>query len=807
MNLHLPSVKTDATLPAKGDGAGAVDFPRYTEVPIDQSNSGADLGSRILNYIGLARKHKYLIIVVVAIFMFGGVIETMLTPKIYSASTTIKIDRSVPTVFKSRAAEAEFYETGFYQTQYELIRSRVLAERVATALDLGQSDFLGHPQPSLLKRLFRRDSDVAPIPNAIDVKARQAIAAGVVMGGLSVLPVGESSIVRIRYSALDPAWAQRISIAVAEQYEKLILDMREAGTTHARNFLQERLDELKLKLEESEKQLIQYARKEGIVDVDNKQPQVATELQTVQAAYSNAVTARIQLEETWRQAQADDVSSLPQVMSDALIQSERTKLAELRATYQDKLATLKPAFPEMIALKNEISATENDIHTQVNLNLHLPNVKTGATLPTKGDGAGAVDFPRYTEVPLDQSDSGTNLGSRILNYIGLARKHKYLIIVVVAIFMFGGIIETMLTPKIYSASTTIKIDRSVPTVFKGQTAEAGTYYEIGFYQTQYELIRSRALAERVATALDLGQSDFLGHPQPSLLKRLFRRDSDVAPIPDAIDVKARQAIAAGAVMGGLSVQPVGESSIVRIRYSALDPAWAQRISIAVAEQYEKLTLDMRDAATTHARNFLQERLDELRLKLEESEKQLIQYARKEGIVDVDNKQPQVATELQTVQAAYSNAVTARIQLEETWRQAQADDVNSLPQVMSDALIQSERTKLAELRATYQDKLATLKPAFPEMIALKNEISETENDIHTQIARIKGSINQQYQAVVANEKALNDKLSELKGEALDLRSRSVNYTILMREVDTNRSLYDGVLQQYRELGVASDARNE
>ena len=363
----------------------------------------------------------------------------------------------------------------------------------------------------------------------------------------------------------------------------------------------------------------------------------------------------------------------------------------------------------------------------------------------------------------------------------------------------------MLTPKIYSASTTIKIDRSIPTVFKGQTAGAGSDYdEIGFYQTQYELLRSRTLAERVAAALDLGQSDFLGRPQPSLLKRLFRLNSNVAPIPDAIDVKARQATAAGVIMGGLSVQPVGESSIVRIRYSALDPAWAQRISIAVAEQYEKLTLDMRYAATTHARNFLQERLDELRLKLEESEKQLIEYARKEGIVDVDNKQPQVSTELQTVQAAYSSAVTARLQLEETWRQAQADDGNSLPQVMSDPLIQAERTKLAELRATYQDKLATLKPAFPEMIALKNEISETENDIHTQVARIKSSINAQYQAAVANEKAFNDKLSELKDEALDLRSRSVQYTILMREVDTNRSLYDGVLQQYRELGVASDA---
>ena len=159
-------------------------------------------------------------------------------------------------------------------------------------------------------------------------------------------------------------------------------------------------------------------------------------------------------------------------------------------------------------------------------------------------------------------------------------------------------------------------------------------------------------------------------------------------------VKARQAIAVGQVMGGLSVQPVGQSSIVRIRYSGLDPIWAQRISIAVAEQFEKMTLDMRFAASTHARNFLQERLDELKLKLEESEKQLIQYAQKEGIVDADNKQPQVLTELQTVQAAYSNAVTARLQLEETWRQAQDNDGNSLPQVMSDGLIQSARTKLA-----------------------------------------------------------------------------------------------------------------
>ena len=117
-----------------------------------------------------------------------------------------------------------------------------------------------------------------------------------------------------------------------------------------------------------------------------------------------------------------------------------------------------------------------------------------------------------------------------------------------------------------------------------------------------------------------------------------------------------------------------------------------------------------------------------------------------------------------------------------------------------------RSKLAQLRADYQDKLTTLKPAFPEMVALQSQINETEKDIRTQIGRIKGSISDQYQAALANEKALSDKLSQLKAEAMDLRSRSVQYTILTRDADTNRSLYDGLLQQFRELGVASDAQS-
>ncbi len=440
------------------------------------------------------------------------------------------------------------------------------------------------------------------------------------------------------------------------------------------------------------------------------------------------------------------------------------------------------------------------------MNLHLPQARSDHALPSKDSGGGALDYPEYPTLPLGREDLQEDLRSKILIYYFLLLKHKYLVTAIVSLFLFAGVIVTLQMQKIYSASTTVKIDQSVPQVFKSQSAQTEQWSE-NTLDTQYELIRSRALAERVATALQLAQSDFVRDPSQSLFERLFGRGPKAEPpILDAFTMEARQEMAVNQVMGRLSVRPVGRSAIVRITYSDPDPAWAQRVSIAVAEEFVKMTLDMRFSASKYARNFLQEQLDAQKLKLEDSEKQVIEYAQKEGIVDVDSKQPQVITELQTVQSAYSNAVTNRLALEETWRQANADDGNSLPQVMADGLIQSERTKLAELRATYQDKLAALKPAFPEMMALQNQISQMENDIRTQIGRIKGSISDQYQAAFANEKALADKISQLKAEAMDLRSRSVKYTILTRETDTNRTLYDGLLQQFRELGVASDAQS-
>ena len=154
------------------------------------------------------------------------------------------------------------------------------------------------------------------------------------------------------------------------------------------------------------------------------------------------------------------------------------------------------------------------------------------------------------------------------------------------------------------------------------------------------------------------------------------------------------------------------------------PDWAQRISIAAAEQFERSALDRRFSASRHARAFLEERLQQLKIKLQDSEKQLIEYAQQRGIVNVDDKQPEAVANLQAIQNALSAAVTERLKREQLWLLAQSSNSLALPQATSDRLIQAARDRIGALQASYQEKLSVLKPAFPEMVALRAQITES-----------------------------------------------------------------------------------
>ena len=162
-----------------------------------------------------------------------------------------------------------------------------------------------------------------------------------------------------------------------------------------------------------------------------------------------------------------------------------------------------------------------------------------------------------------------------------------------------------------------------------------------------------------------------------------------------------------------------------------------------------------------------------------------------------------AQNLAELNALLASAQDARIKSEAAWRQARYGSGLALPQVVSSPLVQNLMQTRAQLAAEYQQKLSTFKPDYPDMLRLNGQITEVGQQINSQVANIRDSIKAQYEAASVQEQMLETRIEQLKGDELDLQDRSIRYNMLKREVETNRQLYDGLLQRFKEIGVAGN----
>jgi len=408
---------------------------------------------------------------------------------------------------------------------------------------------------------------------------------------------------------------------------------------------------------------------------------------------------------------------------------------------------------------------------------------------------------RYPAVYDDRMTGFDENGSAsiFIKYCGLLVKYRTVVAAICVSAILCGFVVTFLMPRVYTASTTIQIDREAAKVVRTQDAMVEKSDDPQFYTTQYELLKSRALAERVVSSLSLADKKGVTDIELSIVGRLFQglfeRQEEGEP-----DYVRRRRQAVDLVMRGLVVQPVAMSRIVKVSFSSRSSALAQQISAAIAENFVAMTLDRRYSASAYARTFLEEKLQQVKLKLEDSEKQVVAYAQREGIVNVDDKISIAAANLKSLNDSLGMAMAQRIKEEQLWMQAQSGTGVGLPQVLDDKNIQRARERRTELMADYQDKLRVMKPDFPEMKQLRAQIVEYDRQIKEQVDFIRQAIKARYEASRDQETSFAKRIETLKVDALDLRDRSIQYNILQREVDTNRSLYDGLLQQYKEVGV-------
>lgn len=424
----------------------------------------------------------------------------------------------------------------------------------------------------------------------------------------------------------------------------------------------------------------------------------------------------------------------------------------------------------------------------------------GDSFASRGRLPGSTDWDGPAGRPMAPGTGG-EFGIDLTAYWRMAIKHRFLIIGVVLAAVVLATVATLLMTPIYTASTTIQIDREAARVLASE--DVGPRDNIGpsqeFFETQYGLLRSTSLAERVVDSLGLATSD-----------EFIEQMGGTPPVRKgtaAQHAAARREAAVGLAAGGLSISPVRGSRLVTISFDSPDPVLSARLANAFAENFIQANLERKFESSRYARDFLEERLAQTKSRLEESERQLVAYAANQQIINVgevreDGSQPQslVSSDLSALNAALAEATAARIGAEQKWRQAQTSAIMNLPEVLENGTIQRLSEERARVQAEYEQKLSIYKPDFPEMLQLKARVDELSAQISSIANGIRSSIRNQFQVAANQEAALRGRVNGLKGDVLNLRERTIQYNILQREVDTNRELYDGLLQRYKEVGI-------
>ena len=381
---------------------------------------------------------------------------------------------------------------------------------------------------------------------------------------------------------------------------------------------------------------------------------------------------------------------------------------------------------------------------------------------------------------------------------------RWLVVGIALVVLAIALAVSLLMPTRYRATSTLQIEREPMNVVNVDSLmPVESPQDRDFYETQYELLRSRSLAKAVVREAGLAAE---GRFRPLAEKAGADYDaahSGAGAGDDGRREHVEQALA-GTLLQGLEIEPIRNSRLVRINFDSPDPALAAKVANAYARVFIDSGRQRRLEASASASKYLSERLVQLQQKVEESEARLVAYSGQERIVSVGDDKPSLpAQNLAELNALLASAQESRIRAEAAWRQASQGDGTGIPQVVANPLVQQLRVEQVRLQAEYRQKLATFKPGYPEMQRLDAQVGELQRQVNGEVLRIRQSLRDQYQAAVRQEELMNQRIGTLMDDELDLQSRSIQYNLLKREVDTNRQLFDAILQRYKEIGVAGN----
>ncbi len=393
-------------------------------------------------------------------------------------------------------------------------------------------------------------------------------------------------------------------------------------------------------------------------------------------------------------------------------------------------------------------------------------------------------------------------------HLAMLHKRRGIVLTCLALSLVVAVLYNYTTRPVYQATTQILIDRDTPDVLPNKELVELVQGGMDYYQTQYQLLKGRTLAERAVARLELQT-----HPELAtgpMMNPWERVRGFLGQPPSAVIDPSGMLLspAAAAFRSRILVDPIPGSRLVNLHFRAYDPRVAADAVNALAQLYIEQSLELRFTTSTEATGWLSERLKEQQAKLEAAEQALQEYREREGLINQEARQGLVDQKLDTLNGAVLEARTERIAKETLYRQIAMlgpGQLESFPLVMGSGTVQRLRTELATLQKEEALLSDSLGDRHPEMLRVRGQVRAAEEKIRAEMRSVARAAESDYRTALARESRLAASLEAVKGEAQDTNRKSIEHMAKQREVDTNQKLYQDLLTKTKQTGLETELK--
>ncbi len=389
----------------------------------------------------------------------------------------------------------------------------------------------------------------------------------------------------------------------------------------------------------------------------------------------------------------------------------------------------------------------------------------------------------------------------------IRRQLKKIILFSAIITVIAVLVALAITP-VYRATATILIEAEEAKVLSIEEVYGLGSASDEYYQTQFEILKSRELAKR--TVLELGLIDNPEfNPAHPANKKSFSIKEMIFGEAEPLTEEEILAETVDTFWEAVSISPVRKTQLVKVSVESESAEMARAAANAMAQQFIESQLDAKVEVTQQAAGWLSDRLGGLKAKLEASERKLQQYREDNDLVDVEGVDTLVAKEIDQITEALVEARARRLELQGTYEQLQSlgalnyDNLSSLPSIISNPVVVNLRDAETQAELKVSELKKRYGPLHPKMIAAESDLEAVRESVLTQMKRIATSIESNYLVAQSKENSLEKALRNSKSDVRNLNRTEFTLSEYQREVRTNRQLYEAFFNRVSETSATGD----